>query len=1222
MSLYSSFRGLKSSSRRACASPVNWFRPELEALEDRVVPSAIAWVNRGGPGNDRDHFEQWFGSNAALARNVVDEALRYWSDVIQNFNYSNIGKKGYSKTGVFQMTVFAQDQALLPDPISSQRGGYGVTYKDDVDRDGKPFAGTISLDNDMAGNGWYFDPTPGDDVEFPTPLTASAAAGGPAGIDLFAIMLHEIGHCMGISNSVQELKINRHLQTIPGFPDQRYIVLSDGSSALMDVSETLHTFSQVNPPPGYQTHRFDLMGRGGLPFNARQLISEFDARILGDVYGYTIDNTALRQRNFLTTFNPGTGEYRIFGDLNGINDNISLALYSNAATSYFIATVNGVQKIFDDDLVRSITVLGGAGHDSIAIDHTLAGKPVTVDAGTGVNNVDIGFPSGNLDNIQGDVNVLDQGAGFTTLNIYDGLKRSFRRLNLGTSGLVSQVDFSGSNARIQYYSARQPSAQNVEAVNVYGGSAGNAYTVSETASPALLTLSCGPGVDGVKVLATSGTALGTALTIQGGGGRDATGNGDVVTVGGVSQSGLFAIKGEVLVLNSSSLTDLILDDSSGLIRRNAVIDENRITGLADGRIRYQQNDLRSLSIRGCTSLFGGNTFTVVNTPQNRLGTLTVNLDTGSSNDLVKIATTSSDVFVDGQNGADTVIAGFTGDRKFLPPNIGRTLTIANSAGATALLLNDSSSSAARTITLDAVNGWGSIAGLTAGEIRYRQSDLSSLEISAGRGGNTITVNNTGLATPTAPTKINAGAGSDSVRVNGTTGLLIVDGQNGTNYVTVGSPFALPGLPVGLNGINGAVSVLGVGGLRGSTYLAVVDNLSTTSHQYLMGRDFVQRLDKARISFQSLVALNLFAGSVADQITVEDTRELPGPGETVIRGGGGDDGVLVQKTTGALAILAGEHSVIQVGNATHSLDNIQGALTVIPASDLGNDFPTLRLDDRAATQPVQLEMTVTPVGATFQRSGAAAIVVPAETPLGRFEWFSGSGGTTFAVLDTPAGTEVVLHGGAGDDRFNVGAVDHPLARIQGQLNLDGGDGFDVLVFDDSAQLEGQHYDVNPNRLHAGANLFVFAAVEVMDLRGSQGNDALIVHGLIANVDLHLDGYDGRDLLIAGETPVDLVGGRDDDILIAGITIHDDDRAAIDAILAEWSRDLPYAQRVEHLLNGGGLNGDTLLDRDSFRCNGGSNTLSGTDGLDLFYGSLSRDGHDWQQSLGEVFIDGTT
>jgi Ca2+-binding RTX toxin-like protein len=50
--------------------------------------------------------------------------------------------------------------------------------------------GTVFIDADAAGYGWFVDPTPGDDVEF-------AGATAPAGMDLMTVVMHELGHVLG-----------------------------------------------------------------------------------------------------------------------------------------------------------------------------------------------------------------------------------------------------------------------------------------------------------------------------------------------------------------------------------------------------------------------------------------------------------------------------------------------------------------------------------------------------------------------------------------------------------------------------------------------------------------------------------------------------------------------------------------------------------------------------------------------------------------------------------------------------------------------------------------------------------------------------------------------------------------------------------------------------------------------------------------------------------------
>jgi hypothetical protein len=177
-------------------------------------------------------------------------------------------------------------------------------------------------------------------------------------------------------------------------------------------------------------------------------------------------------------------------------------------------------------------------------------------------------------------------------------------------------------------------------------------------------------------------------------------------------------------------------------------------------------------------------------------------------------------------------------------------------------------------------------------------------------------------------------------------------------------------------------------------------------------------------------------------------------------------------------------------------------------------------------------------------------------------------------------------------------------------IDGGGGVNTL--DDS----GYTGDITVNLPLGTASLVGGGIQHIRNVVGSIGNDVLVGDGT-GNT---LTGGTGRNLLIAGGGPATLIGGPGDDILVGGRTTLDTQPSALSAIMSEWTRtDLGYAARVDHLLEGGGENGNSLLNTAAFIPNAGGNTLTGAGGLDLFYGSMARDLSDRNAGLGEIFVD---
>jgi uncharacterized delta-60 repeat protein len=145
-----------------------------------------------------------------------------------------------------------------------------------------------------------------------------------------------------------------------------------------------------------------------------------------------------------------------------------------------------------------------------------------------------------------------------------------------------------------------------------------------------------------------------------------------------------------------------------------------------------------------------------------------------------------------------------------------------------------------------------------------------------------------------------------------------------------------------------------------------------------------------------------------------------------------------------------------------------------------------------------------------------------------------------------------------------------------LLIDGGDGNDVIV-------GGRSHDL----LFGGAGRDL--------INGEHGADVLLGG---ADEDL-LYGDEENDILIGGTGRDALLGGPGEDILIGGTTAYDADAAALESLRAEWASSGSIAVRIDHVRNGGGLNGTSAL------TTGAGGTVFDDDAMDFLTNDQDRD-----------------
>jgi hypothetical protein len=938
------------------------WRPQVECLETRTVPSTISWTNRG---QASDNFATVFGTQADTARGVVDAAIAAWQNVIQNFNYSD-------GSNTFSLTVSM-------DPTTTGLGASASVGKT-FDAKGKPMDGGIVLNSgsDGHGKGYFLDPTPHDSEEFRGTIVngfaANATPGGPADglADLYTVTLAELTHAMGLFGyskynflkdpngylrdaGQRDAALAGELWTYTG-PDVHALLTSDDGGADFNKGNTPRHDAEPNAKNSVTYQGSTYYGVQDV-FNAsyessrRYLVSDLAALILQDSYGYTV-NLPSSFYNMYINYDSTTGNVLLRGGSPGEQ------IYSqqNNASDDTVTITEG--SLFGIGTYRVSVTIGnpvpGAGPNRTFIGTFVAAtvNSITVDAGDGNDKFTLDFSGGKLipsggisyDGGTGNNQLVIQGGSFGS-EIYsdfpdtgislDGSRISYQNVQSITD-TTSATDFSfgslvqnpreidvmdggtvaGVGPVTEITSGRSnPMLDIANKTNVtVSGDGGNVITVNtSTAAAGLnsLTLDSGTGNDTMSVEAT---APGVPVTINSGGG-------DTVTVGFPDffrGTTLAYINGPVSVRGGAGSTKLIVDDSG---------DAGATTGsLDDGSVRvqrphgwvalvgYRAAALQSLDVKGGN---GGNTFTVSNTPP----AATTTIDCGPGGDTVNVRGTSGPLVIEGNGSSGTVLGhpielGTTvnvGGQRCSPQGGGLdhlhgAVAVRNRAHPswhTDLTVDDRGGSRGRTGTL----GAGAIDLTGLAEINYGGANLSSLDLlDNSHGGNNLTVTGTGAGYVTA---LQCGADGDTVNVQVTTGELDIvgDGTFLLGALAFGTTVEV-GSNGSVQGINGAVSVTDRTGVTGVTDLSVDDSADPTGRQVTVTNRAVTALAPAPITYQpdALSSLTVTTGSPntgtwADfsDITVLDTPSARTRLNVGTNFGLNNGGVYVAGTTGPLDV---------------------------------------------------------------------------------------------------------------------------------------------------------------------------------------------------------------------------------------------------------------------------------------------------------------------------------
>jgi hypothetical protein len=381
-------------SGRARTEPANLVRRKqwrsamsLEPLETRVCPSNMVWVNRG---QATDNFATVFGANAEGARRVVDALLQSWGTVLQNLNQPPVNASADRNTINFTISMDTSRDGF--------GGGASITdyaYPSEEDRDanrnGYPVAGSITLDRGQPGQvngGWWIDPTPLDSVEYTNILSPFAARPGPlvVGTDIYSTINAEIVHVLGLFGPPNRLQTPLNGSTITkldlrdpqgngsGFhyvfdgPSGTHLLTSyDSGGGGTDTGSATHSApaEAANQPVAFNSRfRGAVQLRGVLDAgnatggDARVLVSDNIAQLLGDAFGYTV-RLPTTIPGF--TYNVATQgrTLRINGGPDGDGDVTPASVHSTSSTASHSHVHHGAGPNFEDD--------GGTSADTITL---------------------------------------------------------------------------------------------------------------------------------------------------------------------------------------------------------------------------------------------------------------------------------------------------------------------------------------------------------------------------------------------------------------------------------------------------------------------------------------------------------------------------------------------------------------------------------------------------------------------------------------------------------------------------------------------------------------------------------------------------------------------------------------------------------------------------------------------------------------------------------------
>lgn len=1028
-------------------------KPSLEALEDRVVPTAYVFVDFGDNFPGANHvLTTTVGAVRDVATAQLDSSgnpipftvvhgpqltkasnVKYTDNTtvsFTNFNFTadqrakimQMASRAFASLNVRLVELTATAQAL-PDG----RSVVGASNLGNV-------AATLRGNNTGSSDAYIIAATPAIGASNDNPN--AFATNGYGGIAPTGIVLAEQTDLSSAFNNHDDLALAFVDPTTPinfvantivhetGHTFGLQHAVTNAAPAGTAVNNLIHQAevmsylsSGAGATPKFFFTRFPMVrgdtntpSTGSTPFNNKDLearrgqVTPFDQLRVDLFVG---ENPAFH-------FISGTAAHDIItitDDGNGLTASVTVQAFSDNAHTQAI-TVPGrtpgnpgsTTHFYTISLDKGFRIEAGPGDDIINLN--TSARSLIVNAGSGDDTINIEkLPRGMSSAIFNGEGGVDQFRFSPTLGILDDIQSSATINGVFEFGTEDQLwlnDSRVTNNNRNYYvtdkEIRLPGRNasifyhKVGQIDLLAGSGANT-TADVAATPAGSTMS----IFGAAVVNVGKPPA------------------DPFLIGKTTRD----VRGKLNLFNLRPMV-LNIDDTADSLPRTVTIGKSQVAGLTDQPIDFTLARLSKLTVSGGT---GGNTFIVQDTATSDM-TAGVTLNTGNGADTVYVQQVKTSLLVDGVRGRDTVNVGLSGKLD----GIAAQVQIMNSGNWSLINVDDSADSLRRTLTFGISGKYGTISGFEPppGQIIYRKQDLAALDFRGGSGNNTYNVQNTPQSTIAggSPTTLHAGSGQNAVNVYATTGRLLIDSQSADNRITIGGAQGQAG---SLNGLLGDVSVSGV-----VNFLSIIDGANTVPYTYTMDAQRFYRTDSLNVSTASIYynqallnRLDATMGNGGNYFLVNGSPNLSGAPNsgTSFYTGLGDDSVRIRGSNSPLDVNLGfgANQTIFLGDGATPLDGIKGVVNVFGANM--NVF----VSNEASTHGQVARIDVAPGGSgqTFIRQQLNGDHYDTLNTfnfgfLGQesFSYHAGQGGDVTFLIGTPANTTTSLIGGTGFDGFWV------------------------------------------------------------------------------------------------------------------------------------------------------------------------------------------------------------